>query len=137
MVHADGIVFNPKHPLGLKLLELISSNGTKPTFELPTNNFTRNAILLSVVIVIVLWNTSGEEVPFSGRRRFRYRLDTRMLRPVLEEKATLEESFKDAILTSTHPDSVNVKSVLDKILEASGLKPLDMELILVNDPCKH
>jgi len=78
-------------------------------------------------------------VPFSRRRRFKYSFDAETSggpqRP-LREKLLLDKSLGSAILPSTHPNSVYVKSILERILEASGLESLDMEVILVNDPFK-
>lgn len=80
--------------------------------------------------MLVFYIIHQEEVPISGRRRFNFLTKYVVERNKREFSAGLEE-LKCYLVHDTHPVMIRIETVLQRLLSAAGLDPLEWEIYLM------
>lgn len=130
-----GIRFGPKDPLGAKLLEV-----ARPVSWSQSWSRSSRWIRWTVYYLLLLTSVfcfSREKVPIIGLWQFnciQHWLSERIIQEDFNSRDEAIQMFQDALLPYDHPLVQRVRSILGRVVRASGLEHVDWDFQIITAP---
>lgn len=130
----DGIMFTYYDELGQKLWRIANP---LPWSQQPRwTRWTTYALVGLYAGLALYWITHRERVPITGRKRFQCVHFPSPPNKEVSKPLIFDETAKGILVSDDDPRVLRARSVLDRILSASGLDHLQWHLLLMDTPGK-